>query len=85
MQDDPMWSGTPSGVLAYRAKLRMEDAIRRWKAETHPRRRFDILLEYTAQMAEWLHHVQEHLRLLDAAPRATTAAAEPVTRAATTP
>ena len=85
MPDESLWSATASGALAYRAKLRMEDAIRRLKAEAHPRRRWDLLLEYTVLMSEWLHHIQEHLRLLDAAPPARHAEAEPVTKAATTP
>ena len=62
------WRETRSGPLAHRAKLRMEDALRRWKAEPHPRLRFKILLEYTALMAEWLDHTQRHLRELDDVP-----------------
>ena len=85
MPDEPLWSATPSGALAHSAKLRMEDAIRRLKAETHPRQRWGILLEYTVLMSEWLEHIQQHLRQLDTAPPATTAATERVTRVAATP
>jgi len=68
MENDIGWSATRSGPLAQRAKLRMDDAIRRWKAETHPQLRVNILLEYTALMTEWLDHVRAHLRELDEAP-----------------
>lgn len=89
------WRATRSGPLAHRTKLRMEDAPRRWKAETHPGRRFRILLDYTALMAEWLDHTRRHLRELDDMPAwkqtdstpapAASTGDDTVTRAATAP